>query len=89
MALSCLTKQPTKKEPNMNKQNNNLFLVAVEGGVAHIPERPMGSTCVIVDWDDCREAGTTQKAERFLRLLNKGKNLKEATELSGFSKWRN
>jgi len=73
----------------MNKKNNNLFLVTVEGGVAYILERPMRSTCVIVDWDDCKEAGTTQEAERFVRLLNKGKNLKEATELSGFSGWRN
>ena len=73
----------------MNKKNNNLFLVAVEGGVAHIGIWPKGATCVIVDWDDCKEAGITQEAERFVRLLNKGKNLKEATELSGFSGWRN
>ena len=73
----------------MNKKNNNLFLVTVEGGVAYILERPMRSTCVIVDWGDCDAEGTTPQAERFVRLLNKGKNLKEATELSGFSGWRN
>jgi len=73
----------------MKKKNNNLFLVAVEGGVAHIGTRPEGSTCVIIDWDDCDEEGTTPQAEKFLKLINEGESLKEATKLSGFCGWRN